>query len=593
MTLRMQGLLLRFLETGEIQKVGAERVAMAPNVRVIAATNRNLRDLIAQGQFREDLFYRLNVIHLVVPPLRERREDIPALIEHFLRQLHQRELTAYERQWQWKRQRQRQRHANVTSSEAIAPEAVAVLCEYAWPGNVRELENVIERLVVTGRREMIGVDDLPIEIRTPLQIGMRPRARAPADGRRRSVQEARRGTRVVLDGGVSAVHEPRDHARQRPRPGAQGPRRSARQLQDRAEAVQHGIARLQAVPELPAEARLPASVQRVPAVDADVRRFFGLRERPFDLLPNPRFLYLDGPAARGVQQPALRPDARRAGLTLLIGEAGTGKTTLVQSVLAELDRDRRRVRAAQQPDADAREFYEFLATGFGLDAERGRVEDAIPVRAPAASPGRDTPRPAQRADPRRSAEPSLRAARGSAAPQQHRDGDGQAAERRAGRPARAGARLNEPGLRQLKQRISLRVRAEAFEFPETAAYIAGRLRIAGGDPADLHPRSRSCDSRGVARRAADGQRDLRQRADRRLRRAGQAGDASDRRRGLPRLRCSSRVFDRSSQGTSETETVPRSGDLDASNATADVDESEVRSFDAENDFRFSEEFDHD
>src|SRR5690242_4152883 len=85
MTLRMQGLLLRFLEAGEIQKVGAERIAVAVNVRVIAATNRNLRDLIAQAQFREDLFYRLNVIHLIVPPLRERREDIPLLVDHFLR----------------------------------------------------------------------------------------------------------------------------------------------------------------------------------------------------------------------------------------------------------------------------------------------------------------------------------------------------------------------------------------------------------------------------------------------------------------------------------------------------------------------------
>src|ERR1044071_5484525 len=84
MTLRMQGLLLRFLETGEIQKVGAERVAKVANVRVLTATNRNLRDLITQGQFREDLFYRINVIHLTVPPLRERREDIPALIDFFL-----------------------------------------------------------------------------------------------------------------------------------------------------------------------------------------------------------------------------------------------------------------------------------------------------------------------------------------------------------------------------------------------------------------------------------------------------------------------------------------------------------------------------
>src|SRR5258708_3068493 len=87
MTLRMQGLLLRFLETGEIQTVGADRVAISKNTRVITATNRILKDLIAQGQFREDLFYRLNVIHLVVPPLRERREDIPMLIDHFLENL--------------------------------------------------------------------------------------------------------------------------------------------------------------------------------------------------------------------------------------------------------------------------------------------------------------------------------------------------------------------------------------------------------------------------------------------------------------------------------------------------------------------------
>src|SRR5689334_11416157 len=84
MTLRMQGLFLRFLETGELQKVGADETGRVVNVRVIAATNRNLRDMISQGTFREDLFYRLNVIHLVVPPLRERREDIPLLVDHFV-----------------------------------------------------------------------------------------------------------------------------------------------------------------------------------------------------------------------------------------------------------------------------------------------------------------------------------------------------------------------------------------------------------------------------------------------------------------------------------------------------------------------------
>ncbi len=84
MTMRMQGMLLRFLETGELQKVGAERAVGRVNVRVIAATNRNLRDMVDQGTFREDLFYRLNVIHLMVPPLRERKDDIPTLAKHFL-----------------------------------------------------------------------------------------------------------------------------------------------------------------------------------------------------------------------------------------------------------------------------------------------------------------------------------------------------------------------------------------------------------------------------------------------------------------------------------------------------------------------------
>src|SRR4029453_12749579 len=84
MTLRMQGLLLRFLETGEVQRVGADGGARPVNVRIIGATHRNLRDMIAQGTFREALYFRLNVIQILVPPLRERREDIPELITHFL-----------------------------------------------------------------------------------------------------------------------------------------------------------------------------------------------------------------------------------------------------------------------------------------------------------------------------------------------------------------------------------------------------------------------------------------------------------------------------------------------------------------------------
>jgi transcriptional regulator with PAS, ATPase and Fis domain len=151
MSLRMQGLLLRFLETGEIQKVGAERVSMVTNVRVMAATNRDLRDRITDGLFREDLFYRLNVIQLNVPPLRNRREDIPPLIDHFLR-------------------RRLMKHAGRAygdlepKAKEISAEAVSILADYSWPGNVRELENVIERLVVNATGDTIEACDLPSEI---------------------------------------------------------------------------------------------------------------------------------------------------------------------------------------------------------------------------------------------------------------------------------------------------------------------------------------------------------------------------------------------------------------------------------------------
>src|ERR1700692_948652 len=175
MTLRMQGLLLRFLETGEIQKVGAERAAIAPNVRVIAATNRNLRELVTEGLFREDLFYRINVIHLVVPPLREHSEDIPALIEHFMKNFTAARPHAGGGNGNGTGNGNGHDHSNETLVRGIAPETVAVLSQYLWPGNVRQLENVIERLVVTGRREIITIDDLPLEIRSPLQVGGRPR----------------------------------------------------------------------------------------------------------------------------------------------------------------------------------------------------------------------------------------------------------------------------------------------------------------------------------------------------------------------------------------------------------------------------------
>jgi transcriptional regulator with PAS, ATPase and Fis domain len=142
-TPRMQGLLLRFLETGEIQRVGSDQVQTRVDVRVIAATNRVLVDSVAQKTFREDLYYRLNVIHLQVPPLRERRDDIPVLLKHFLE--------FFARQYQ-------------TTTPTVSKEALDALVEHSWPGNVRELKNVVERLVIRSPAGEISRDDLPLDV---------------------------------------------------------------------------------------------------------------------------------------------------------------------------------------------------------------------------------------------------------------------------------------------------------------------------------------------------------------------------------------------------------------------------------------------
>ena len=154
MTLRMQGLLLRFLETGEVQRVGADGGARHVSVRVIGATHRNLREMIEKGTFREDLYYRLNVIQINVPPLRERREDIPELVTHFLEKFVA---------------------ANRSPITGVAPEAMKVLAAYSWPGNVRELENLIERMVVAVQHGTIEIEDLPAEVRGQENVAFRPR----------------------------------------------------------------------------------------------------------------------------------------------------------------------------------------------------------------------------------------------------------------------------------------------------------------------------------------------------------------------------------------------------------------------------------
>jgi DNA-binding NtrC family response regulator len=170
MTLRMQGLLLRFLETGELQKVGSDRAFGRVNVRVIAATNRDLRVLISEGKFREDLFYRLNVIHLHVPPLRERRSDIPMLLQHFMGVSMNRH----------NGQGQLDGNGNgngqgVPIPKQLSPETLAALVEYPWPGNVRELENAMERILVRTRGQVVTIDDLPLEIRAQRGVSLRPK----------------------------------------------------------------------------------------------------------------------------------------------------------------------------------------------------------------------------------------------------------------------------------------------------------------------------------------------------------------------------------------------------------------------------------
>jgi DNA-binding NtrC family response regulator len=163
MSLRMQALLLRFLETGEIQRVGSDRRLPSLDVRVIAATHRRLITHIAEKTFREDLYYRLNDIHIEVPPLRERREDIVVLLRYFLQMFSEtHELPVPE----------------------LTADAMTELAHYPWPGNVRELRNVAERLVLRSAGRPVEVEQLPQEI---LQSGPRQTA-AEASARQTGVK---------------------------------------------------------------------------------------------------------------------------------------------------------------------------------------------------------------------------------------------------------------------------------------------------------------------------------------------------------------------------------------------------------------------
>lgn len=162
--------LLRVLQEQAFERVGGT-TTIRVDVRIIAATNASLEKLMREGRFREDLYYRLNVIRLKVPPLRERKEDIPLLAEEFLREFNA---------------------ANRRRIRRIAPDALAALVAYEWPGNVRELRNCIEGLVVLCRGDEIGIADLPGKIREGAAGEGRAAAAGPEPGGGATLKDAER-----------------------------------------------------------------------------------------------------------------------------------------------------------------------------------------------------------------------------------------------------------------------------------------------------------------------------------------------------------------------------------------------------------------
>lgn len=156
LSLAMQTKLLRVLQEREVRRVGDTR-SVSVDVRVIAASNQNLDERVKTGLFREDLFYRLNVIPIVLPELRRRTEDIPLLVEHFLRKYEQ----------------------EAGGLKRVSREALAALMQYPWPGNVRELENAIERTAILCPKEEIGLEELPRELYSSEGLSL---SRAMQDG---------------------------------------------------------------------------------------------------------------------------------------------------------------------------------------------------------------------------------------------------------------------------------------------------------------------------------------------------------------------------------------------------------------------------
>jgi DNA-binding NtrC family response regulator len=165
----MQVKLLRVLQQRQVERVGSSR-PITVNVRLLAATHRDLEVLVRDGRFREDLYYRINVVSITLPPLRERRDDLPLLIDHFVRTFAEK---------------------NVKPIRGLTREAREILLRYDYPGNVRELENLIERAVVLTRDEIIGVADLPLTLHDPAPEPAGSGLEAAVEGlERRMIREA-------------------------------------------------------------------------------------------------------------------------------------------------------------------------------------------------------------------------------------------------------------------------------------------------------------------------------------------------------------------------------------------------------------------
>jgi DNA-binding NtrC family response regulator len=156
----IQAKLLRALQERKIRRVGGTH-ELSVDVRVIAATNRDLRAMVADGRFRDDLYYRINVLSIDVPPLRERREDIPVLIDYFLK-----------------------KHTKNTSRliTGLTPETKKLMIDYSWPGNVRQLESAIERAILLAESDKITLEDLPTEVRQDVGPAAEGAFKLPAEG---------------------------------------------------------------------------------------------------------------------------------------------------------------------------------------------------------------------------------------------------------------------------------------------------------------------------------------------------------------------------------------------------------------------------